>query len=379
MQPIYLDYNSTTPVDPDVLEEMLPYFSEKFGNASSSTHPYGWLAKDAVETAQNRVAKALKCEAQQVLFTSGSTEAINMAIKGVWALYSPRKGKHIVTSKTEHKAVLDVCEFLEKKGASVTYLDIDENGLIDLDQLRKVITKETILVSIMHSNNETGVIQPIQKIAGIVHEKNSIFMSDCTQSVGKIPLHIDEMGIDICCVSAHKFYGPKGIGALYYRRRSPRVAMEPLIHGGGHQRDMRSGTLNVPLIVGLGKAIESAVQQQQDFAKHTEKLRNLLEEELSKIASIQVNGQSANRLTNTSSITFKEIEAHKMIQLTNGAMAVSTGSACTSATLKPSHVLQAMAIDEKLGAIRFSLGRNSTEDEIHKVVELIRERNAPTS
>ena len=377
MLPIYLDFNSTTPVDEAVLELMLPFFSEKFGNAASSTHPYGWLAKDAVETAQNQVANALGCEAQQLVFTSGSTEAINLAIKGVWELYSSRKGKHIVTCATEHKAVLDVCNHLEKQhGATVTLLPVDKNGLINLEQLGDAITDATILVSIMHSNNETGVIQPVKQISEIVHAKGSIFMSDCTQSVGKIPLNVDELGIDLCCVSAHKFYGPKGVGALFYRRRNPRVALAAQIFGGGHQRGLRSGTLNVPGIVGLGAAIKLAVSNQAAYEKHAALLRDELVKQLESFTKIRINGHEAPRLPNTANISFQTIEANRMIQLTNGAMAVATGSACTSATLKPSHVLEAMGLSEgeNFSSIRFSLGKSTTKEEISRVVEVIKER-----
>ena len=377
MLPIYLDYNATTPVDENVLEAMLPYFHNKFGNAASSTHPYGWVAKSAVETAQEQTATALNCEAQQLAFTSGSTEAINTAIKGVWDLYSPRKGKHIVTCKTEHKAVLDTCAYLEKfHQAEITYLSVDQNGHIDLDELRESISEQTILVSIMHSNNETGVIHPVKAISNIVHERDSIFMSDITQSIGKIPCDIEALGIDLACISAHKFYGPKGVGALFYRRRNPRVALEATIHGGGHQRGIRSGTLNVPGIVGLGKAIELAHQNQKQYFEHTQQLKNLLEEQLSESIAIQVIGKQTNRLPNTSNIHFKGIDAAKMIELTNGAIAVSTGSACTSANLQPSHVLKEMGfpVEDNFSSIRFSLGKYTTKEEITKAVKVLKER-----
>lgn len=377
MLPIYLDYNATTPVDKEVFAAMKPYFIEKFGNAASTTHAYGWLAKDAVETAQNQVAEALKCEAQQIVFTSGSTESINLAIKGVWELYAQHKGKHIITTKIEHKAVLDVCAYLEKfQGAKITYLNVDNQGLIDLDELQNSITEETILVSIIHSNNETGVIQPMKKISKIVHGANCILMSDCTQSVGKIPFNIEEMGIDLCCISAHKFYGPKGIGALFYRRRNPRVALQPTIHGGGHQRGMRSGTLNVPLIVGLGKAIEIASKTQQQFYDSVSELRNELETGLEKIAKIEIFSKDAPRLPNTSNVRFKTIDTSRLIEMTNGAIAVSTGSACTSATLKPSHVLAAMSQtnNEELSSIRFSLGKYTNQEDIKKTLEVLKDR-----
>ena len=377
MQPIYLDYNATTPVAPEVLEAMLPYFSEKFGNAASVTHPYGWVAKNAVEQATKQVANAIGCEKQQLVFTSGSTEAINLAIKGVWNLYSPRKGKHIVTCQTEHKAVLDTCAYLEKyHEANITYLSVDANGLINLDELKNAITEETILVSIMHSNNETGVIQPIAKIAEIVHEKESIFMSDCTQSLGKIPLNVDELGIDLCCVSAHKCYGPKGVGALFYRRRNPRVALQAQIHGGGHQNQLRSGTLPVPNIVGFGKAAELANKQQEQYFLKTLELRDYLESELKQQFGAIVMGEEANRLPNTSNIHFPNKDAAKLIEITNGAIAVSTGSACTSANLKASHVLKAMGFDVENGysSIRFSLGAPTTKAEIEQTIKVLKER-----
>ncbi len=376
--PIYLDYNATTPVDPAVLDALLPYFSKKFGNAASSTHAYGWIANDAVERARLRIANLLNCEEQQLVFTSGSTEAINLAIKGVWGVYSPRKGKHIITSKTEHKAVLDVCKYLESKGARVTYLDVDKNGLVDLDQLRSTITDETILVSIMYANNETGVIQPMWEIADIVHEKGGIFMSDATQAIGKVGVDIDETGIDLLCLSGHKFYGPKGIGALFYRRKKPRVALEALIHGGGHQRGLRSGTLNVPAIVGLGKAAELARDNWPEFKEVIGSLRDEFERKLAEFPDIIINGKNAVRLPNTSSIIFKGIKASRLIELTKGVIAVSTGSACTSEVMEPSHVLSAMGLTEEecYASIRFSLGRYTTEDDINHTLGILKERLA---
>lgn len=375
MQPIYLDYNATTPVDEQVLEKMLPYFHQKFGNAASSTHSFGWVAKQAVDFAQQQVAAAIGCEPQQLVFTSGSTEAINLAIKGVFALYAPRKGKRIVTCKTEHKAVLDTCAYLEKyHQADVVYLSVDKNGLIDLDELRHAVDEQTVLVSIMHSNNETGVLQPIKKISEIVHKQGSIFMSDCTQSIGKVPIDVDELGIDLCCLSAHKFYGPKGIGALFFRRRSPRVAMEALIHGGGHQRGLRSGTLNVPLIVGMGEAIQLATENLKEYQEQTFNLRNELEQQLKSKTQLEILSGEVARLPNTSNIYFKDIDASKLIELTNGFMAVSTGSACTSASLKPSHVLQAMGFGEEVSIVRFSFGKYTTENDLATALSTLFER-----
>ena len=365
---IYLDYNATTPVDEQVLLAMLPYFTEKFGNAASSTHLAGAEAKDAVENARAQVAATVNCEAQEIIFTSGATEAINLAIKGVYNNYQT-KGNHIVTVETEHKAVLDTCKFLEKKGAEVTYLKVDKNGLIDLKELDNAITEKTILVCVMYANNETGVIQNIREISKIVHAKNSIFFCDATQAIGKIPLDVQADGIDLLCLSAHKFYGPKGIGALYVRRKNPRVTLEPLIHGGGHERGLRSGTLNVPLIVGLGKACENISQM------HAVKtMRDAFEQTLLKKfgSSIELNGIGASRLPNTSNISFP-FKAVDFIRHTKSKLAISTGSACTSAENLPSHVLTAMGISKEKAekSIRFSLGKNTTPSEMDIVIGLI--------
>ncbi len=365
---IYLDYNATTPVDEEVLQEMMPYFSVKFGNAASSTHIVGAQAKDAVENARIQIAKAINCDAQEIIFTSGSTEAINLAIKGVYNLYQT-KGNHIVTVETEHKAVLDTCKFLEKKGAEVTYLKVDENGLIDLQELKKAITGKTILVAVMYANNETGVIQDINAISKIVRDKNSIFFCDATQAIGKINVDIQNDGIDLMCISAHKFYGPKGIGALYVRRKSPRVGLEPLIHGGGHERGLRSGTLNTPSIVGLGKACEltsinDEIKNLRDYFENTllQQLNN----------SIIINGRNSNRLPNTSNITFP-FKAVDFIRHTKSKLAIATGSACTSAENAPSHVLTAMHLSKEQAekSIRFSLGKYTTKEEINDVIKMI--------
>lgn len=374
MQPIYLDYNSTTPVKEHVFEAMKPYFVHKFGNAASTTHPFGWVAKEAIDQATSQIAQALGCEHQQLLYTSGSTEAINLAIKGVYALYAPAKGKHMITCQTEHKAVLDVCRFLEKHhGASITYLPVNQQGEIDLQQLEDSITPQTILVSIMHANNETGIIHPIKTISNIVHSKGSMLFSDCTQSVGKIPIHIDDMGIDLCCISAHKFYGPKGIGVLYYRRKNPRVSLQAQIHGGGHQNALRSGTLNVPAIVGMGEAINDATSKLSHHANSMLELRNLFEKQLNEITPITILSSEASRLPNTSNILFHEIDANRLIQLTNGAIAASTGSACTSATLRTSHVLQAMNYPNQY-SLRISLGHCTTIQEMNKALEVFQDR-----
>lgn len=365
---IYLDYNATTPVDADVLNAMHPYFSDKFANAASSTHLMGAAAKDAVEQARVQIANTINCEAQEIIFTSGSTEALNLAIKGVYHTYQ-NKGNHIVTVETEHKAVLDTCKFLEKKGASVTYLKVDENGLINLQELENAINDKTILVAIMFANNETGVIQHIKEISKIVHAKKSIFCCDATQAIGKIPVDVQADGIDLMCLSAHKFYGPKGIGALYVRRKNPRVILEPLLHGGSHERGMRSGTLNVPAIVGLGKACEIVAVKNE-----TEELRNHFENSIIQKFnnSIIINGKNATRLPNTSNITFP-FKAVDFIRETKSKLAVATGSACTSAENLPSHVLTAMSLtkEQTEKSIRFSLGKYTTKEEINEVLKVI--------
>lgn len=362
---IYLDYNATTPVDERVLQEMLPWFSKHFGNAASATHAYGWLAKDAVETARKQVAGLLGGADQEIIFTSGSTESLNLAIKGVYHLYQS-KGRHIVTVKTEHKAVLDTCKFLESKGAQLTYLDVDANGLVDLQQLENSITDQTVLVAVMYANNETGVIQPVADIARIVHSKKSIFCCDATQALGKLQVDVQRDGIDLLCVSAHKLYGPKGAGALYVRRRDPRVSLEPLVHGGGHERGLRSGTLNVPGIVGLGKACTITV-----YDDKVRTIRDHLEQNIKTLFSGQatINGENAPRLSNTSNVLFP-FKAERFIHHLKNKVAVATGSACTSAENRPSHVLTAMGLsrEQAESSIRFSLGKDTTRAEIDELI-----------
>jgi cysteine desulfurase len=371
---IYLDNNSTTPVDEKVLEKMLPYFSQKFGNAASVTHSFGWLAKDGVATAIKQVAELLHCDEQEIVFTSGATESINLAIQGVFEIYK-NKGNHIITCKTEHKAVLDTCQALEKKGARITYLEVDKNGLVNLDQLQKEISSSTILVSIMYANNETGCIQPIEKIAEITHMHGSIFMSDATQAVGKLPIDLNTLGIDLIPFSAHKFYGPKGVGGLYIRRKKPRVILAPTIFGGGHQRGLRSGTLNVPGIVGLGAACALAKDEMESKQKLVLGLRNQLEKGLLQLPNVSINSLNANRLYNTSNICFKDIAAVDLIRHLKNKIAVATGSACTAEDQNPSHVLSAMGLTEKeaFSAMRFSLGKYNTKEEIEATVGLVRE------
>lgn len=370
--PIYLDYNATTPVDKRVLEVMLPYFTENFGNASSRTHSFGWLAEDAVKIARQQVAELINCLEQEIVFTSGSTEAINFAIKGVWENYQ-FKGKHIVTVKTEHKAVLDCCAFFEKRGAKITYLSVDREGLIDLDELKRALSSETILVAVMYANNETGVIQPIKKIADLVHANNSILLCDATQAAGKITIDVEEEHIDLMCVSAHKMYGPKGVGALYVRRKGPRVSLFPQMHGGGHERGLRSGTLNVTGIVGLGKACELAKEEMWEDAIRISKLRTKLEQLLCETENVFINGSTKHRLFNTTNITFQGIRSESLINKIPN-IAVALGSACTSALAQPSHVLKAMGLndDDSFSSIRFSLGKYTTEAEINEAISLFR-------
>lgn len=366
-----MDYNATTPVDKRVLDAMLPYFSDKFGNAASRTHAFGWVAEDAVKTAREQVTGLINCTSQEIVFTSGATEAINLAIKGVWENYRS-KGSHIVTVKTEHKAVLDTCRQLEKKGASVTYLDVDREGLVDLAELKSVLRPDTILVAVMYVNNETGVIQPVEQIAELVHKNNSIFMCDATQAAGKINCDVEELGIDLLCLSAHKLYGPKGAGALYVRRKNPRVALAAQIDGGGHERGLRSGTLNVPGIVGLGAACALAKEEMWSDSARVSRLRTRLEQQLCDIGQVYINGSIKNRLFNVSSITFQGIRSEKLIsKLPN--LAVAMGSACTSAVAEPSHVLKAMGLsdEDSYGTVRFSLGKYTTAEEVEEVVGLV--------
>ena len=366
---IYLDYNSTTPVDKRVLDIMLPYFSGKFGNASSRTHSFGWIAEDAVKKARQQVAAMINCLDQEIVFTSGATESINLALKGVWENYKS-KGNHIITVRTEHKAVLDTCAALEKKGARLTYLSVNREGLIDLQELQDAISPETILVAVMYANNETGVIQPIREIANVVHSNGSIFFCDATQALGKINIDVQEEHIDLMCISAHKFYGPKGAGALYVRRKDPRVSLFPQIDGGGHERGLRSGTLNVPGIVGLGAACEIAQKEMWEDAVRISKLRTKLEHALCDLPDAFINGSTKHRLFNTTNICFQGRRSETLIRQFP-TLAVAMGSACTSAIPEPSHVLKAMGLkdDDSYSSIRFSLGKSTTEEEIKEVIK----------
>jgi cysteine desulfurase len=369
---IYLDYNSTTPVDPLVLEEMLPFFRDEFGNAASRTHAYGWKAAEAVEVARNRIAQLIGADPREIIFTSGSTEAINLAIKGVAEKYS-NKGKHIVTVTTEHKAVLDTCMHLQKSGSEITLVPVLSDGMLDLERLEKEIRPDTILVCVMLANNETGVIHPVSDIAEIVNRKNSILFTDATQAIGKMRIDVNELGAGLLCLSAHKIYGPKGSGVLYIRRKNPRVTLAPQIDGGGHERGLRSGTLNVPGIAGLGKACELVEKNLWEESGRISILRSKLEQALTDTDKATVNGNIKNRLSNTTNICFHGVKADLLIKNLPG-IAVATGSACTSALPEPSHVLMAMGLTEEdaYSSVRFSLGRFTTETEIGHVIETIK-------
>lgn len=369
--PIYLDNSATTPMDPLVLEAMLPYFTEKFGNSASRNHAFGWEAEEAVDYAREQIAQLIGASSEkEIIFTSGATESDNLALKGVVDMYA-RKGNHIITAETEHKAILDTCKILQKKGVEVTYLKVKSDGLIDLDELRNAITTKTVLVSIMFVNNELGVIQPIAEIAQIAHEKGALFMTDATQAVGKIPIDVEALGIDIMAFTAHKMYGPKGVGALYVRRKNPRVKVTAQMDGGGHERGMRSGTLNVAGIVGFGKAAEIARLDLAADAERVGKLRNKLENALLQIEESYLNGNREQRTPYISNISFKYVEGEGLMMGFNKTIAVSSGSACTSASLEPSYVLKALGLDDELAhsSIRFSLGRFTTEAQIDYAIE----------
>lgn len=375
---IYLDNNATTPIDPLVLTEMMPFLTNNFGNASSK-HRFGEVADEAVKKARLQVAELIGAQTNEIIFTSGATEAINLAIKGVAENYQA-KGKHIVTVATEHSAVLDTCQYLATKGYEVSYLSVNSKGLIDLNELKSVLRDDTILVSVMLVNNETGVIQPIKQIAELAESFGALFMTDATQAVGKIPVNVDEMGIDLLCLSGHKLYAPKGVGALFVRQRIKRVKIPALLHGGGHEKGLRSGTLNVPGIVALGAACQISQKEMTKNAEQIGTLRNYLEAELLQIEGTSINGNIENRIYNTSNILFRGADSDVIIiSLTNPKnetpiIAVSNGSACTSASIEPSHVLSAMGLNERdaFGSIRFSLGKFNTQDDINLTISRIK-------
>jgi cysteine desulfurase len=368
--PIYFDNHATTQVDPRVVEAMLPYFSEKFGNAASRNHAFGWAGEEAVENARAQVASLIGATPKEIIFTSGATESDNLMIKGVAEMYK-EKGNHVITQAIEHKAVLDTCKRLEKEGFEVTYLPVQRDGRVDPEDVRKAITPKTILITIMYANNEIGVINPVAEIGKIAKEHGIFFAVDGVQAVGKIPVDVQKDNIDLLAISAHKIYGPKGVGALYVRRRNPRVQLAAIIDGGGHERGMRSGTLNVPGIVGLGAACAIAQQEMPQEAERLRKLRDKLKTGLqAKLDEIYINGSMDHRLPNNLNMSFAYVEGESLLMGIND-IAVSSGSACTSATLEPSYVLKALGVGEDLAhtSIRFGLGRFNTEEEVDYVTD----------
>ncbi len=370
--PIYMDYHATTPLDPRVLEAMMPFFTEKFGNAASRNHSFGWEAEAAVENAREQVAKLIGATAKEIIFTSGATESNNLAIKGIAEMYRER-GNHIITQVTEHKATLDTCKRLEKSGYRVTYLPVKADGLIDMEDLKRAIDDKTILVTIMIANNEIGVVQPVAEIGKLCHERGVLFHTDGVQAVGKIPVDVIAMNIDALSLSAHKIYGPKGVGALYVRRRNPRVQISEQINGGGHERGMLSCTLNVPGIVGMGKACEIAREEMASEAKRLSHLRDKLKAKLEgSLDYIHVNGSMEHRLPGSLNISFVYVEGESLLMGIND-VAVSSGSACTSATLEPSYVLKALGLGDDVAhsSIRFGLGRFNTEAEVDYVADKV--------
>ncbi|QCR25035.1 IscS subfamily cysteine desulfurase [Pontibacter sp. SGAir0037] len=371
--PIYLDNNATTPLDPRVLEAMLPYMTNMFGNAASRNHAFGWQAEEAVDYAREQIASLINCSPKEIIFTSGATESDNLAIKGVFEMYAS-KGNHVITVTTEHKAVLDTCKHIEKLGGKVTYLQVNAEGLIDLKELEEAITDKTILISIMYANNEVGVIQPIREISAIAKKHGILFFTDGTQAVGKVPVDVEADGIDLMAFSAHKMYGPKGVGALYVRRKNPRVKVTAQMDGGGHERGMRSGTLNVPGIVGLGKACELARQEMESDTARISAMRDRLEKELLTIEESYVNGSREHRLPHVANISFKYVEGEGLMMGVKD-LAVSSGSACTSASLEPSYVLKALGLSDDLAhsSLRFGLSRFTTDEEVDYAINHVKE------
>ncbi len=368
--PIYLDNHSTTPCDPRVLEMMLPYFTEKFGNAASRNHSFGWEAEEAVEVARKQMAHLIHADSKEIIFTSGATESDNLALQGVVEMYR-EKGNHIITSSTEHRAVIDTAKYLEKKGVKVTFLPVDKAGMVSPDDVRNAITDQTILISIMMANNEIGTINPIAAIGKVAKEKGVLFHCDATQGVGKIPVNVQEMGIDLMSFTAHKIYGPKGVGALYVRRKAPRVRLEAMMYGGGHERGMRSGTLAVPLIVGFGKACELCEQEMSTESVRMAKMRDRLQEGImGSMDEVYLNGHPTERLPNNLNISFAYVEGEALLMGVK-EIALSSGSACTSATLEPSYVLRALGVGSDLAhsSIRFGLGRFNTDEEVEYTID----------
>ncbi|MBK6785738.1 MAG: IscS subfamily cysteine desulfurase [Saprospiraceae bacterium] len=372
---IYLDNNSTTPTDPRVVETMLPYFFEIPGNAASRNHPFGWQAEEAVEYAREQISSLIDVDPKEIIFTSGATESDNLAIKGVFEMYAS-KGNHIITLTTEHKAVLDACKRVEKMGGEVTYLSVQHDGLVDLAELEKTITDKTIMISVMWANNETGVIQPMKEIGDICKKHGILFMSDATQAVGKIQVHPKEVGVHLMAFTSHKMYGPKGVGALFVNRKNPRVKVTAQMDGGGHERGMRSGTLNVPGIVGFGKAAEIAKAEMGKDAERLSKLRDKLEKAFQdNLEEVYINGNVHHRMPHVTNISFKHVEGEGLMMTFNQNIAVSSGSACTSASLEPSYVLVALGLGDDLAhsSIRFSLGRFTTEEDVDEAIRMVSE------
>ena len=372
--PIYLDNNATTPMDPRVLEAMTPFFLEHYGNAASRNHPFGWEAEEAVDYAREQVAKLIGADPKEIIFTSGATEGDNLGIKGIYEMYAS-KGNHIITATTEHKAVLDTCKHIEKSGGEVTYLQVQPDGLIDLKELEAAIKPTTILIAIMYANNEIGVVMPIKEISAIARKHGVLLFTDGTQAVGKIPVDVNKDGIDLMAFTAHKMYGPKGVGALYVRRKNPRVKVTAQMDGGGHERGMRSGTLNVPGIVGFGKACEICMLDMEEDTKRISKMRDHLETELLKLEEAYVNGSREHRLPHVANISFKHVEGEGLLMGFNKNIALSSGSACTSASLEPSYVLKAPPPRDDLphSSLRFGLGRFTTDEQIEYTIKAISE------
>ena len=370
--PIYLDHNATTPCDPRVVEAMIPYFTNAFGNAASRNHQFGWVAEEAVDNAREEVAKLIGADPKEIIFTSGATEGDNLALKGVFEMYAS-KGNHIITCNIEHKAVLDTCKHIEKEGGEVTYLKVKDNGLIDLAELEAAIKPNTILIAIMYANNEIGTVMPMKEISAIAKKKGILVFSDATQAVGKIPVDVNKDGIDLLAFSAHKMYGPKGVGALYVRRKNPRVKVTAQIDGGGHERGMRSGTLNVQGMVGFGKACEIARIEMAEETERVSKLRDKLQNALLQVEESYLNGDKEHKLPHVTNISFKYVEGEGLMMGFNKNIAVSSGSACTSASLEPSYVLKALGLGDDLAhsSLRFGLGRFTTEDQIDYTIEQV--------
>jgi len=372
--PIYLDNNSTTPMDPRVLEAMTPYFLNHYGNAASRNHPFGWEAEEAVDYAREQVAKLIGADPKEIIFTSGATEGDNLGIKGIYEMYAS-KGNHIITATTEHKAVLDTCKHIEKTGGEVTYLQVQPDGLIDLKELEAAIKPTTILIAIMYANNEIGTVMPIKEISAIARKHGVLVFTDGTQAVGKIPVDVNKDGIDLMAFTAHKMYGPKGVGALYVRRKNPRVKVTAQIDGGGHERGMRSGTLNVPGIVGFGKACEICMTDMEADNKRIVVMRDKLEIELMKLEEAYINGSTEHRLPHVTNISFKHVEGEGLLMGFNKNIALSSGSACTSASLEPSYVLKALGLGDDLAhsSLRFGLSRFTKDEEIDYTIKAISE------